>query len=69
MKMKIVSVLMISLMAASLGGCGFFDTLGGLNSGKATSYSDVSDLESGKAYVWQEQGTRGSNRISKKHLD
>jgi hypothetical protein len=56
MKMKIVSVLMISLMAASLGGCGFFDTLGGLNSGKATSYSDVSDLESGKAYVWHHEG-------------
>ena len=29
MKKKLFSVFMLTLMAVSLGGCGFFDTLGG----------------------------------------
>jgi hypothetical protein len=56
MKKKLFSVFMLTLMAVSLGGCGFFDTLGGLSSGKATSFSSVNDLESGKAYVWHHDG-------------
>ena len=56
MKKKLFSVFMLLLMAVSLGGCGFFDTLGGLSSGKATSFSSVNDLESGKAYVWHHDG-------------
>lgn len=56
MKKKLISVFMLSLMAISLGGCGFFDTLGGLSSGKATSFSSVNGLESGKAYVWHHDG-------------
>lgn len=56
MKKKIFSVLFLSMFAVSLSGCGFFDTVGGLANGKDTSFSDVNDLESGKAYVWHHEG-------------
>lgn len=51
MRKKIISLVLIGVMACSLTGCGVFDTLLGLSDDKPTSFSSVNDLESGKAYV------------------
>jgi len=51
MKRKLISLALISLMAMSLTGCGL-KTLLGMSDDKPTSFKDVNDLESGKAYVW-----------------
>ena len=48
---KVFSLGLVCAMAFSLTGCGVFDTLLGLSNDKPTSFRDVNDLESGKAYV------------------
>lgn len=56
MKKKLLSVLIVSMVSFSLSGCSFFETVSGIAGGKATSFSNVTDLESGKAYVWHHEG-------------
>lgn len=56
MKKKLISLCMVSIIAVSLSGCGFFETVSGLAGGKVTSFSNVNELESGKAYVWHHEG-------------
>ena len=49
---KIVIMLLIVVVMGALSGCGLFETFGGANAENAYEYSDVYDLKSGKAYVW-----------------
>lgn len=65
-KIKVVAVSLVAvLMASTLSGCSLFETMSGISEEKPTSFSDVNDLESGKAYVWKD--AEGDD-ISKKHL-
>lgn len=56
MKKKIISVVSVCVMVCLLVGCGTFDTLLGTSDRKPTSFSNVNDLENGKAYVWHHKG-------------
>lgn len=49
---RIIPLLLFVAMSVSLTGCSFLETVGGLADGKPTSFADINDLESGKAYVW-----------------
>ena len=53
---KIFSLVHICAMCITLSGCGVFETLSSFSKGQPTSFSDVNDLESGKAYVWHHEG-------------
>ncbi len=51
---RVVAVLLAAAMTVSLSGCGLFETMSGMSKDKPTSFSNVNDLESGKAYVWKD---------------
>ena len=51
-KIKAIAVSLVTvLVASSLCGCGLFETMSGILEDKPISFSDVNDLENGKAYV------------------
>lgn len=52
---KVVVMITMILMSFSLTGCTLFETLSGLSKDKPTSYADINELESGKAYVWHDE--------------
>ncbi len=52
----VVAIVMVAAVVLSLLGFNVFATLSGDSSGKPTSFSNVNDLESGKAYVWHHEG-------------
>lgn len=62
---KVCSLGLVCAMALSLTGCGVFDTLLGLSNDKPTSFRDVNDLESGKAYVWHHEGGKIEDDLKK----
>ena len=62
---KVFSLGLVCAMAFSLTGCGVFDTLLGLSNDKPTSFRDVNDLESGKAYVWHHDGGKIEDDLKK----
>lgn len=62
---KVFSLGLVCAMAFSLTGCGVFDTLLGLSNDKPTSFRDVNDLESGKAYVWHHEGGKIEDDLKK----
>lgn len=51
---RVVALLLAAAMTVSLTGCGLFETMSGMSKDKPTSFSNVNDLESGKAYVWKD---------------
>lgn len=51
LKRVVAIVGIIPIMASMLTGCGLFKTVLGLSDNKQTTFTDVNDLESGKAYV------------------
>lgn len=51
---KVVIIMATIAMCISMTGCSVFETLSGLSDDKPTSFSDINDLESGKAYVWHD---------------
>ena len=53
---KIVMVLLPVVVMVTLSGCGLFKTFGGSTSDEGYEYSDVYDLKSGRAYVWNAAG-------------
>ena len=53
---RMFSLVLICVMCITLSGCGVFETLSSFSKGQPTSFSDVNDLESGKAYVWHHEG-------------
>ncbi len=59
-----LAVLLAGFSLVSLTGCNMFETLSGNSSGKPTSFSDVNDLESGKAYVWKNANESDVNKAS-----
>ena len=61
---KITAVILLAVSVISLGGCGAFETLGGINSDKPTSFKNVEELESGKSYVWKNANTADLNKAS-----
>ena len=65
MRKRVVSLALITAMAFSLTGCGMFNTLLGLSNDKPTSFKDVNDLESGKAYVWHHEGGKIEEDLKK----
>ncbi len=50
------ALIAILLITCTLSGCGLFETVAGVDSKKGTSFSDVYELESGMAYVWNHEG-------------
>lgn len=50
------AVLVVTVVICSIFGINLFATLSGESAGKPTSFSNVNDLESGKAYVWHHEG-------------
>jgi len=62
----ITAVLIVAMIVCSLFGFNPFVTLSGMSEGKPTSFSDVNDLESGKAYVWHHEGGSIEKDLSKK---
>jgi len=52
----IVAVLVVVLLVLNAIGIDLFATLGGMSEGKPTSFCNVNDLESGRAYVWHHDG-------------
>lgn len=53
---KVVAVLMMAALSVSLSGCSVFQTLEGQTEDKPNEYSNVYELSSGKAYVWEHEG-------------
>lgn len=52
---KVIAILLLFCMTFSLSGCSLFSTLSGVSASKPTKFSNVNDLESGKAYVWHDE--------------
>ena len=52
----IVAVIVVVLLVLNAIGIDLFATLGGMSEGKPTSFCNVNDLESGRAYVWHHDG-------------
>ncbi len=52
----VAAVVTVAVIICSLLGIDLFATLSGEANGKPTSFSSVSELESGKAYVWHHEG-------------
>ena len=52
----ISAVIVIVAVVCSILGINLFATLSGESAGKPTSFSNINDLESGKAYVWHHEG-------------
>ncbi len=53
---RVVAALMMAALSVSLSGCGLFQTLQGQTDDKPNEYSNVYELSSGKAYVWDHKG-------------
>ena len=53
---KVVAALMMAALSVSLSGCSVFQTLEGQTEDKPNEYSNVYELSSGKAYVWEHEG-------------
>ena len=64
---KVITAIFLSCMSFSMTGCSMFSTLSGLSGDKPLKFSDVNDLESGKAYVWHnDSATEISEDLIKK---
>lgn len=50
------SLILCFLLSLSLTGCSLFPTLAGMESKEGNAFSNVYDLKSGKAYVWEHAG-------------
>ncbi len=53
---KILAALLISALSVSLTGCSLFETFQGQTDDKPNAYSNVYELSSGMAYVWDHKG-------------
>lgn len=53
---RMIALILVSSVTLMLSGCGVFETMLSLESGKATSFSSANELASGKAYVWHHEG-------------
>ena len=53
---KVLAALLISALSVSLTGCGLFETFQGQSDDKPNAYSNVYELSSGMAYVWDHKG-------------
>ena len=53
---NIVAAVLASVLSLSLTGCSVFQTLEGQTEDKPNEYSNVYELSSGKAYVWEHEG-------------
>ncbi len=53
---KVLDTLLISALSVSLTGCGLFETFQGQSDDKPNAYSNVYELSSGMAYVWDHRG-------------
>ena len=53
---KRLAALLISALSVSLTGCGLFETFQGQTDDKPNAYSNVYELSSGMAYVWNHKG-------------
>lgn len=62
----IVAVLVVIAIGSQIFGINLFATLSGENSKVPTSFSDVNELSSGKAYVWHHEGGNIEDDLSGK---
>ena len=53
---KVALILLMAVIMGTLSGCGLFETFAGANKDDVYEYSDVYELKSGKAYVWNPAG-------------
>ena len=62
----IAAVILVIVIGCQIFGINLFATLSGENAKIASSFSDVNELSSGKAYVWHHEGGNIEDDLSKK---
>lgn len=61
----ITAVILVIVIGCQIFGINLFATLSGENAKIASSFSDVNELSSGKAYVWHHEGGNIKDDLSK----